>query len=283
MRVTANTYSRNNYNLYKMLGSRGAFNNSSGMSAMLNSLGGKSGDSGVMDLSADFSSIRNTRSTMRQYYNSIYGTKASKRAEAAEHASRANRLNRAKEADLSERAKSLNKIQNAAHTGSSIGEKLKVAKAADEFTKAADALTTTDAKKSVFEPGKDGKYDMDAIYSGVQKFVKEYNTLKDTVVSDGDSKAVQRELDVVSTSKALSRPLANIGITVNADNSLSVNADKLKQADVADIKAVFNGKGSYADNVKQNASQIKNNVLTNAGAAFSGHNGSRKAIINMLV
>ena len=263
MRVTANTYSRNNYNLYKMLGSRGAFNNSSGMSAMLNSLGGKSGDSGVMDLSADFSSIRNTRSTMRQYYNSIYGTKASKRAEAAEHASRANRLNRAKEADLSERAKSLNKIQNAAHTGSSIGEKLKVAKAADEFTKAADALTTTDAKKSVFEPGKDGKYDMDAIYSGVQKFVKEYNTLKDTV--------------------ALSRPLANIGITVNADNSLSVNADKLKQADVADIKAVFNGKGSYVDNVKQNASQIKNNVLTNAGAAFSGHNGSRKAIINMLV
>ena len=284
MRVTANTYSRNNYNLYKMLGSRGAFNSSSGMGAMLNSLGGNSGSDGNMaNLAADFSSIRNTRSTMRQFYNSVYGTKRSSRAETAEQASRANRLKQSQQPDLNDRAKRLAGILNADKTGSSIGQKLKVGKAADGLTKAAEALTNTDTKKSLFEPDKNGKHNMDAIYAGVQDFVKSYNTLKNTVVSDGDSKAVQKELDVVSTTKALSRSLSNIGITVNSDNSLSVNAEKLKKADLADIKAIFNGKGSYADNVRQNADQIKSNVTTNTGAAFSGHSGSRKAIINMLV
>jgi len=111
-------------------------------------------------------------------------------------------------------------------------------------TKDSDGNTTTD-------------YDWDSLYSAAEDFVDSYNDL----VSSGGNSSVSGVLVNVSSmtnySSASKSVLASVGISINSDNTLSINETKFKTADISDIKSVFNSAGGYASMISSNASMVE--------------------------
>lgn len=110
-------------------------------------------------------------------------------------------------------------------------------------------------------------YDRDAILSAVKSFADSYNsTIKDSAESDNLS--VLRKAAIMTKSTAANQGLLNdVGIKVGKDNSLSIDEDKLKSADISKLKTLFQGYGSYASGIQQKASDISgvaNQMITKA-------------------
>ena len=117
------------------------------------------------------------------------------------------------------------------------------------------------------------EYNMDSIYKAVSSFVKNYNS---TVESTGDSNnnaVLRAATTMVGNTKANSDLLSKTGITINSDNTLSIDEKTLKASNVSDIKSLFNGTGSYAYNTAASASQMYNQSVSQlaqiAGASYS--------------
>lgn len=151
--------------------------------------------------------------------------------------------------------------------------------------KAADALVTTDEKKSVFnlkevtdeETGITTKqYDTEAIYKAVKNFVDSYNeVVKNTIDSDTVS-VLRKTLNMVNNTKANENLLEKkLGITIKEDNTLEIDEEKFKAADMGRVKSLFNGLNSLADRVSRSAGDIVSlatNALKNmgSGTTYSG-------------
>lgn len=145
----------------------------------------------------------------------------------------------------------------------------KVQSATDDLKESADALLEK-GTKSVFrkkditttdENGVESTkydYDVDAIYSAVNSFVKDYNNvIKATSSSDVTSTSIaSRVSHMQNTTKLNEKALAEIGITINKDNTLSIDKDTFKNADMKKVENLFNGTGSYGYSVSASASMI---------------------------
>ena len=154
----------------------------------------------------------------------------------------------------------------------------KIQKSADELKGSADALiekgkdslfkekdiTTTDAN-GVKTTTKG--YDTDAIYGAVSDFVKDYNSLLDSADDANSTNVLNKTLSLVNMTAANKNLLEDVGITVNEDNSLSVDEKAFKSANMSTVKNLFNGNGSYAYRVSAQASLID----------FAADNESNKA------
>ena len=70
--------------------------------------------------------------------------------------------------------------------------------------------------------------------------------------------------------------LSKIGITIDSDNyQLSIDKDKFKSADMNQVKSLFNGSGSFACNVKSQASMIEYRAQSEASKANTYGSGGR--------
>lgn len=112
--------------------------------------------------------------------------------------------------------------------------------------------------KSLFKTDSEGKYDMEGISKAVEGFVSSYNKTLDAVVDVSNTQALRTGTFMVSGTKAFENNLNKIGITIGKDNKLSVDSEKLKAADVNDIKSLFNGTTSYATNMATKAISLSN-------------------------
>lgn len=157
-----------------------------------------------------------------------------------------------------------NSISTAADSAKTLSE---IEKAADGLKNSADALIEK-GSKSVFnkkdvtvkdEYGIDSvvkDYDKDVIYKAVSKFTEDYNKL---LTQTGDSKTksvMMRTASLVNMTQANKKMLSDLGITINGDNTLSLNEEVFKMADMSTAKSLFNGNGSYAYRVSAQASLI---------------------------
>ncbi|MDD5935752.1 MAG: hypothetical protein PUC65_09360 [Clostridiales bacterium] len=145
---------------------------------------------------------------------------------------------------------------------------------ADKLNKAAMALTAT-GDDSLFEKTlksvKDENtgvtsnqmvYDTDKIAKAVSAFAKAYN---DTIKSAADSNlnSVLRSTSLMVSQTAVNKNMfAKVGITIGKDNTLTVDETKLKAANMTDVKALFNGSGSYASDVSTKAREISSESLS---------------------
>lgn len=134
---------------------------------------------------------------------------------------------------------------------------------AEDLKNSADALSAT-GKKDLFKQKsveqEDGttkmEYDTDAIYNAVSRFVKNYNDMLesgDNVSSDSLDKAIS---NLMNTTKSNARNLARAGISVGANGKLSVDEATFKKGDMAAVKNLFQGTGSYGYQVSARASMI---------------------------
>lgn len=142
-----------------------------------------------------------------------------------------------------------------------------VESATDELKESADKLISTD-KDSVFTKGRE------EVYKAVNSFVENYNkVIKETgsVASDSITNRV-KTLNVMT--QANSRMLAKAGITIQDDNTLSINKEDFLEASETTIQSLFHDQPSYAYRVSAQASLIdyaasreasKANTYTGAG------------------
>lgn len=141
----------------------------------------------------------------------------------------------------------------------------KVETTTDALKESADALLAT-GKKDLFAQ-KDTKdengvetsakgYDTDAIYSAVNSFVTNYNSVMSAVDDVNDTTVNNRAESLGNTTIANSKQLAKIGITMKNDGTLSLDKDAFMKADMSAVKNLFQGNGSYGYRVSAQSSMI---------------------------
>ncbi len=141
------------------------------------------------------------------------------------------------------------------------------------------ALTQTDSdsvfKKISKKDNESGEtslvYDTDAIYKGVNSFVEDYNSVVETASETDINSVLKKALWMVNGTDTYETELKNVGITINSDNTLSIDEKKFKAADMNEVKSIFNGSQSLSASVYQKASDIYNliNSQINNGSTYS--------------
>ncbi|MBR1866541.1 MAG: hypothetical protein IJ801_08550 [Lachnospiraceae bacterium] len=143
----------------------------------------------------------------------------------------------------------------------------------DSLYKAADALVTT-GKNSLFnkveqkdeESGTTRKdYDTDKIYKAVDSLVSSYNQLVKSSTKSTDNAVLRQTLGMIRSASSNGKLLNDIGIKINSDNTLSLDEETFKKADMSVVKSLFNGSGSFGDRIKTTASNINQNINNSLG------------------
>lgn len=110
-----------------------------------------------------------------------------------------------------------------------------------------------------------GELDVDSYKAQAQNFIDSYNSMIDKVGNSDNSRVLQKGVLMVNTGKVYFGALKRAGITVGADNKLSLNSD-LSEVDATDVKSLF-GSNGFSDKVIQKAGQI--NSLTGGSGVFT--------------
>lgn len=165
-------------------------------------------------------------------------------------------------------------------TGSSSSSK--AAKKTEEKDSASASAASTAYKSA--EKLKNTEFsedNMDEAYNAVSDFVNNYNEMMKSA-SKSSIESVQRQADYLNDAMYTNYKLfAQAGITLNDDRTLSINESVFKKGNVATLKTLFNGMGSFADKVSAKASQIYRNA--NGGKAMSAKNYTNNGTYNKTV
>jgi hypothetical protein len=213
-----------------------------------------SSTSGLSSLLSDYASIKNGSygKLMKAYYSS----NASNEVKSVASSSTASKT-------YDTTTGSLSKSETKAYT--------EVQSTSDNLKDSADTLLATGTKslfnkKDITTKDENGLestekgYDKDAIYSAVSSFVKDYNSVVNAADSVDDTSISNRVTNMESTTSSNSKSLEQLGITINKDNTLSIDKDTFMAADMDKAKTLFNGAGSYAYSVSASASMINYNA-----------------------
>lgn len=210
------------------------------------SLGGnrnQGGLSGLTSVLSDYTSIKSGSygKLMKAYYQKDKSSVST------------SSTNKTDKKDAASVDKTLDKLTSATQSATLQGNVTTSKKAdktsAEAATKLVDSVTALD-KLSYKEDN------MDKITDAVSAFVKDYN---DTLKSAADSDLInvrQNAEWMASGTKTNAKLLASVGVTINEDNTLSLDKEKLASANMASVKSVFDGKDSYAHSIANRASKI---------------------------
>lgn len=158
----------------------------------------------------------------------------------------------------------------------------RIENSAEDLKSSADALLTK-GTKDVFQKvdvkQEDGTvkkdYDREAIYKKVNAFVDSYNSLVEDA-EDTNTKSINRNLEQMENLSYSNRNMLDkIGISINKDDTLSIDKDTFMKADMEVVKGLFNGTGSYGYSVSAKASMIDYYAQNEASKANTyGNNGA---------
>ena len=127
---------------------------------------------------------------------------------------------------------------------------------------------------------------IDELYEKVSAFVKDYNSMM-TAASKSSNSTVKAQADALNDYTYQNYKLfSKIGITMNADRTLSIDEDIFKKVDektgatnVPTLTTLFKGIGSFADKAADRASKIyreagEGESVTSSKAKYAGSTGS---------
>ena len=149
-----------------------------------------------------------------------------------------------------------------------------VKESANNLKKAADALTSKDFWKK-------NEGNREEILKAVKTFVDCYNKTVSEMGESDNKSALRSTVWMTQMTSKTSALLEKVGITVGADNKLSIDEDKFNSAYTSDLKSIFSGYGSYASRVSQKASSIANASSQSTKTYTSS--GSYSDVVNKLV
>lgn len=220
-------------------------------SYLFQGLSSSSGGLGNLNFLSDYASIKNGSygKLMKAYY--------------AKDSSSTSKTSTAKNTG-DKTVNSKKSISTSADTAKTLSD---IEKSADSLKESADALLAKGnksvfTKKSVTVKDEYGfssttkEYDTDAIYKAVSAFAKDYNSLLDKAGDSGTTSIANRMNSLVGATEANEKLLSKVGITINKDNTLSIDEETFKKADMNTVKTLFGTTGSYGYNVSAQASMI---------------------------
>lgn len=194
--------------------------------------------SAMSDLATQMKSLNSSHALIRAYYSKLAGEESG-----------------------SSSTSSVNNVKAKNYISDRSNAKFKAL--TSDLKSAADKLVDTNEKTTLFRQNENGEYDTNAITTAVTSFVDKYNEVA-KAVSESGNQAVQTQSKLMSNmADVFSARLGKVGITVNNDGTLSVDKDKLENADVDQLKSIFNGSNSYAKWVSDRTSSINTAAQTN--------------------
>ncbi|MBO5237650.1 MAG: flagellar filament capping protein FliD [Lachnospiraceae bacterium] len=124
------------------------------------------------------------------------------------------------------------------------------------------------------------QYDRDKIFQAVKSFTEDYNALVTQTAKTDNTSILRKGVNMIQNTASYEESLSDIGITINEDNTLSIDEEKFKKADMLDVKSMFNGSVSMTGKVYQKAADIYN-LSANAASSNSLYNNNA-AYVNAL-
>ena len=133
-----------------------------------------------------------------------------------------------------------NSITSTATGKDSTKQLARMESAGEALKESADALITQ-GTKNVFKQetvtAEDGttttKYNVEEIYKRVSAFIDDYNNLVEETEDSNTSSIARVSAQMISLTNAYEKQLDKIGITVNKDDTLSIDKDAFLEADMS--------------------------------------------------
>lgn len=139
----------------------------------------------------------------------------------------------------------------------------KMKKESDALAKAAEAMDSVDLWTA-----KNGKYDTDKIADAVKTFAKEYNDTISQASKVNNSEVAKQIENMKNMTSTVSKALSKIGVKADSEGKLTVNEDTLKNANIKDVKAMFDGSHSYAGQIEKLAEDASK-AAVNSSSIYS--------------
>lgn len=118
---------------------------------------------------------------------------------------------------------------------------------------AASALYKSIEKMGAMQIDNDNK---DNIFDAFTSFVKDYNSLMKNALESVNSNVIHQADYLRNLVNGNKSAFARMGVTINGDNTLSIDEDKFKDSDMSNVKDLFSGAYSFAEKMTDRVNQI---------------------------
>lgn len=109
-------------------------------------------------------------------------------------------------------------------------------------------------------------YDWEAITKAVKSFADSYNSVLSKSSDSNNKNVLRNSVSMINTTnRTAANLLGKAGISIGEDNKLTVDEEKLKKADISDLKTLFTGNGSFVDRIAAKASAISRATENSSG------------------
>ena len=96
----------------------------------------------------------------------------------------------------------------------------------------------------------------DNIFDALSGFVKDYNSLMKNALKSENSNVINQADYLKNLVNGNKSAFARIGITIGSDNTLSIDEEKFKEADMSGVKSLFDGAYSFSEKMIDRINQI---------------------------
>ena len=118
---------------------------------------------------------------------------------------------------------------------------------------AASALYKSIEKMGAMQIDNDNK---DNIFDAFTSFVKDYNSLMKNALESVNSNVIHQADYLRNLVNGNKSAFARMGVTINGDNTFSIDEDKFKDSDMSNVKDLFSGAYSFAEKMTDRVNQI---------------------------
>lgn len=153
----------------------------------------------------------------------------------------------------------------------------KLEKNADQLQKRADSLAAK-GEGSLYAKAKESG-NTEELCKEIEALVESYNsTMNILQSSDGSLNEYYRQM-LQEAAQENSKSLADVGITISKNGKMTVDADKLKAADIDTLEKALGSSGGFTSKVSFLAGRVSDNAQASTKSLYSqyGANGSLNA------
>ncbi|MBD5494854.1 MAG: hypothetical protein HDR12_10885 [Lachnospiraceae bacterium] len=148
----------------------------------------------------------------------------------------------------------------------------KLEKAADQLSEAASVFMAT-GEDSLFSKARESGDNQD-VYNVVEDFVGKYNSTLSALKNTSSTLNDYYSQMLKSAASDNKEALESIGITIAKDGSLSVDKDKLKEADIDTLEKVLGNTKGFTQKAAYVADRVSDNAHTNQSSLSSQYSST---------
>ena len=104
-------------------------------------------------------------------------------------------------------------------------------------------------------------YNRQKIASLVKGFTESYNSMIKNGGDSSNNTVVRNTYNMVNQTAVYEGALNRVGITINNDNTLTIDEDTLNKADITSLQGLFDGNHSYATLIQNKADNIQREMV----------------------